>query len=101
MAADELHVGDLGTSLRCTILDGSSAVNVSGANSLYLIFRKPNGTSVTKTASIVDSENGIIEYITESGFLDQTGLWRLQGQVSLGSYAWKSDVKSFKVYENL
>jgi hypothetical protein len=102
----EVHLNDIGTSFVVTINDCVSgtptALDVSGATTLQLIFKSPSGTSSTKTASLnTDGTDGKIKYTTVSGDLNETGTWRLQAYVVIGSGTWRSEVDTFKVYENL
>jgi len=100
--ADEIHCFDQGTALRCTILDCDTPVNVSGAVTLDIILKRPDGALLTKAASLVtDGTDGKIEYITASSDLSMAGLWKLQCVVGFESYQWKSSVSSFRVFENL
>lgn len=102
MAADEIHVQDIGTQFKVTIKDGTSVVDVSGASTLQLIFQKPSGTNVTKTASLfTDGTDGIIMYNSESGVLDEAGIWKMQGYIVDSSNSWRSDIQTFRVHRNL
>ena len=104
---EELHVGDIGTIVRATISDtGSdgtkSVLNVSGALTKELIFRKPDGSKLTKTAIYTtNGTDGKIQYVTQSGDLDTAGSWNLQAYIVTPSGTWYSSIGSFKVYENL
>ena len=82
--AEEVHVGDIGTIFRATMYDGSTVLDISGASTLQLIFAKPDGTTLTKTAVLTnDGTDGIMEYITVDGDLDTKGDWKIQGYVAL------------------
>ena len=104
---EELHNGDIGTIIRATIrdlqADGSKIIlDISSASLMELIFRKPDGTKITQTAVFTtDGTNGQIEYVILIGDIDQDGDWKVQGRVVLPSGDWKSDIKTFKVHENL
>lgn len=102
MSANEIHIGDIGTAIRCTIKDDTSIVDVSGASVLQLIFRKPDGTITTKDASFyTNGSDGIIQFITTSSFLDQVGTWKVEGYVVINDGHWKSDIKRFKCHRVL
>ena len=104
---EELHLNDVGTSIRITVNDcdangNQSPLDVSTASTLEISFKKPCGDSETKTASLVtDGTDGQIEYITTSGDLDETGPWKLQVRVVNVNGDWRSNVGSFTVYENI
>ena len=105
MAANEIRKDDSGTIFEREIKDGDSVVDVSGAvgaNTKEIIFKKPDGTIVTKSAAFSGSgTNGKIQYVAETGFLDQLGIWKWQGHIVLAAGDWKTDILEFKVSENL
>lgn len=101
-----IHNGDLGTTFLLTITeaDGTTAVDVSTATKLQMIFEDPAGTSTTKTASLnTTGTDGKIKYVSESGLIDVVGTWRVQGYVEFGGGTSKyySTVTEFMVYDNL
>lgn len=98
----EVHLNDIGTIFRITLLSGSTAVDVSGASSKYILFRKPDGTTLQKTATFyTDGSDGIVEYTAVSGDLNATGTWKIQARVTLTNGTWSSNQESFKVYPNI
>lgn len=104
MAAGEIHVGDTGTVFRVTIYDQDNVVrDISTYTTKQLIFRKPDGTILTKTADFyTDGTDGIIQWTTTSASdLDLDGTWKLQAKVASGSNSHKSDIVDFKVWPNL
>ena len=104
---EEAHVSDIGTVFRVTVYDidsggTTSALNISAASTKQLIFGKPDGTTLTKTATFTtDGSNGQIEYSTVSGDLSKAGTWSLQAYIVTSGGEWRTDVGTFKVYENL
>jgi len=102
VATEEVHVGDIGTRFQVTILDGPSLVDLTGATVTDIIFKKPDGTTVTKGATVIGSPlDGVIEYVTVSGDIDAAGQWRLQVHLALPGGDWRSDIGCFTVYANL
>ncbi len=102
MAADEIHVNDIGTVLIFTIKDGSSVVDVSTATTKQIIFSNPSCSTVTKSGSFTtDGTDGKIQYTTVSGDLDVGGTWRAQAYIVIGGNEWHSDITSFEVHPNL
>lgn len=103
MATSEIHVGDVGTAIRATIKDEDDVVvDVSAATTKQLIFEKSDCTEVTKTATFyTDGTDGIIQYVTESGFLTVAGVWRVQAYIVLPGGEWKSDIYEFRVHKNI
>lgn len=103
---EELHYNDIGTVIMTTINDcvsgTSSPLDVSSAVSVSLVFQSPSGVSSTKTAVFnTDGSDGKIKYITQDGDLNEVGAWRMQAIVSFATSSFRSNVKTFKVYENL
>lgn len=103
MAANEIHVGDIGTIFEVTIMDGASVINISSALSLEIIFVKPDKIKVVNTAVLSsDGIDGKMRYtISSISELDLKGNWKLQGKVKLPSGTWSTDIDKFKVYGNL
>lgn len=100
--AIELHVADVGTVIRATVKDGDTAVDISAATTRKLIFRKPDGTVVEKTATnVTTGTDGQMAYTIVAGDLDQVGSWRVQGKVTIGTATWNTDTKAFRVHPNL
>ena len=77
MAADEIHQYDIGTRFEITLKDEGNSpeiVDVSTASVTEIIFKKPDGNTVTKTAGFTtDGTDGKIEYTTLANDLDTVG----------------------------
>ena len=102
MAANEIHKDDVGIQFRITVNEDGSAKNLSGFSTLQLIFKKPSGSKLTKTASfLTDGTDGIITYTSASGDLDEDGNWFIQARIADGGSDRKSDIGKFKVHDNL
>ncbi len=98
----EIHVEDIGTSFRVTVYDGNVIVDIASASTMTLNFFKPDKTTLSKTAvHFTDGTDGILEYITISGDLDQAGKWKIQAVVTLPTGTWSSDITKFTVYANI
>jgi hypothetical protein len=101
MAANEIHLNNVGTEFRVTVLESGSAVNVSAATN-YIKFSKPDNTLVTQSGTLyTDGSDGIITYTSASGDLDTVGTWKIQAFVDFGVNEFYSDIGTFKVYKNL
>ena len=98
-----IHQNDIGTTIKVKIVDCSNnAVDISSAGTMQIVFKKPSGTTLTKTASFfTDGTDGIILCIIADGDLDEVGSWKLQSIVIIGTYVWHSSFESFKVHRNL
>jgi len=103
---EELHYNDIGTVILTTINDCvsgvSSPLDVSSAISVSLVLKSPSGISNTKTASFnTNGSDGKIKYTTVDGDLNEVGTWRMQAVVNFPTSSFRSNVKTFRVYENL
>lgn len=102
MPANEIHVGDIGTRFIVTVKDGDDIIDISSATTKNLIFRKPDGTLLTKAASFyTDGTDGILTYSTVSGDLEDDGFWKLQGYLVITGGTWYTDIHDFNVHRNL
>jgi hypothetical protein len=99
----ELHVNDFGTVLTFTFLDESNeVVPLAGLTSREIIFKKPDGTRLSKTPSLTtDGSDGKVYYTLASGDFDVKGMWQVQGRAANASSNYYSDVLTFKVFENI
>jgi len=98
----EVHVGNIGTIFRGTVRDAAGVVDISGASTLQLFFKKPNGQVLTRTATLTTTgTDGQLEYETVAGDLDVSGVWQWQGYVVTSDGAWKTDIKTEQVFPNL
>ena len=102
MAAEEIHVGDVGTQLVVTVKDNTTVVDIASATAKYITLKRPDGTSLQKNTSFVtDGTDGQMQYTTVSGDLSICGSWKMQGKVEITSGDFNTDITSFKVYRNL
>lgn len=100
--ASEIHYGDIGVNFNITVMNGTAVLNVSNANSINIIFQKPDNSDLIKTASLItDGTDGNIRYTTVSGDLDQIGTWQIQAKVDFGASVFSTDIQKFKVYRNI
>jgi hypothetical protein len=98
-----IHNADIGTIFRLTITDTDEAViDVSSASVKYLYFQKPDGTKIKRTATFyTDGSDGIIQYTSISGDIDQTGLWQVQGYVETSDGKFFTEKTGFSVLATL
>ena len=54
------------------------------AATISLLFRKPDGTSLTGSATVTDGPGGVAEYVCSTTDLDIIGGWRLSWKVVAG-----------------
>jgi len=102
MSLREIHNSDIGTVFRVTLYNNTVIFDASALTTKNLIFKKPDGTIITKEATFyTNGTDGIIEYKTVSGDLDQNGVWALQAYLETPLGSWKTSTTMFRVYDNL
>lgn len=96
--SSKIFAGDTGTEFRISITDDGTAVDISSATELYIIFKKPDGEILTVSANLwSDGTDGIIYYNTVDGDLNQSGQWRIEALVNLGGSVFYSSIGTFTV----
>jgi len=96
------HVGDIGTPFTITVhkTDGISILDVSSTTARNIIFTKPNGIKLVKSADLAtDGTDGKILYKIQSGDIDVSGTWKIRGQVTFVNGNWFTDELSFTVLD--
>lgn len=85
--------------------DGVTAVvNLASVTQKDFIIRKPSGAVVTKTAVFfTDGSDGILQYPSDLGLLDETGVYDLQADLVFpaSGYDGPTAVGSFRVLANV
>jgi hypothetical protein len=95
-------MNDVGVLFRQTMYESDAILDLSSATELEMRFKKPDGTVLTKTATLSDDgTDGRLQYASIAGDLDQLGEWKVQPRVAFGSNQWYGTVDKFRVYENL
>lgn len=99
----EIRLNDVGVRIKATIYDlDGNVVDLSSYTTLTFNFEKPDGSIIPKTASLsTDGMDGQVEYITESGVIDQIGIWNFQVYVVLGVNSYSSTETRFRVTRKL
>ena len=105
---EEAHVNDIGTIFRVTIYDttstgGSVITDVSDATTITFTFKRPDGTTFTKSGSFTsDGTDGKVQYATVDGDLNGAGTWGLQILVlTSAGFSHNTNVATFRVFENI
>lgn len=80
-----LYKDEYGVRIRITIVDrGGLPVDLTGGSSRYLV-QKPSGATATWSSSIIDAANGVTEYIIQSGDLDESGVYKINPEITFSS----------------
>lgn len=99
---EEIHKNDIDTKFLVTIKDRTTIVDISSTTTKEIIFKKSDGTVVTKIATLeTDGTDGKMYYKSLADDLNMSGSWMLQGKVVIGTGTWKSSIGLFTVYDNL
>lgn len=95
MSVARAHKGDIGRQFK---LDAGE--DISTATVVQIKYKKPDDTTGTWTAAVVDNNYGAYttSLITD---LDQTGKWWIQLYVEMGGARIHGAVASFHVYKRL
>lgn len=101
MSKSEIHVGNVGTTLRVIVKDENGVRDVS-TSTIEFVFLKPNQERLEKEGEFyTDGTDGSVKYVFESGDLDIAGLWKYQVKVIDGDNIYYTDVGTFKVSPNI
>ena len=97
------RLNDFGSRIIVNIIDSNGEdFDLSSATVLKFVFKRPDGSFEEKPASLVTNGlDGKIEYVVESGFLNQNGIWEFQAYIENPVGSWHSNINSFLVWENL
>lgn len=68
---------------QATLTKDGSLWNLTGAT-IVVYFKRPDGTTFNKTASLLNAAAGQVNYDSATGDLNQAGNWTRSWQVTLG-----------------
>ena len=71
-----------------------TGIDVSGASSALVLYKKPSGSTGTWTATV--SGNDVV-YDVQAGDLDEVGTWQIQPKVIVGGEDGYGDIKQMIV----
>lgn len=87
----KVYEGDIGTVIE---LDVGEDISSSSTRRIY--YTKPSGTTGFWAATLVGTSR--ISYTTESGNLDEDGVWSLQAYIVTASGTWRGETVKLRVY---
>lgn len=102
-----MHKGDWGTPIVVTIKECDEngvlqIVPLQTAIDLTLFLRKPDGTVLTKVATLyTDGTDGKLVYTTIDGDIDDDGTWEVEAAIEFTTAKWYADVDTFPVLPTL
>lgn len=99
----EVQESTIGVLIEYTVLDtDGDALDISGATTKKLVFKKPNGVVITKDAEYVtDGADGKLQYASITGDLAPYGTWQVQAYIVRSGLDGRTETGSFSVLKNL
>ena len=98
----EIRKDNIGIQFVVNVKDGDDPEDISAYTTRQIIIRKPNGSILTKTATLsTDGTDGACYCVSEDGDLDLVGVYRLQIRLSTSSVDYTTNIGSFRVSTNL
>lgn len=93
----------VGVIIQYTVLDyNANPLDISSATVKSLVFKKPDGTVVTKTATFVtNGTDGKLKYTSIAGDLAPYGTFSVQAMLTMTGFDGRSEVETFDVERNL
>lgn len=100
---EEMQLLEEGVAIVLPVVDETGAVvDISAASSLTIYLKGPDKIVDTYTAVLTtDGTDGLMQYVTATGDIDQTGIWEAQGEVVLSGFTHPTVVSKFKVLRNI
>lgn len=81
--------------------DSETIVDISDADTKHILLMDPNHDVVSYPAGFyTDGTDGIIKLITDSGYLDDVGLYQYQGKISISGGIYYSDINILVVLDD-
>lgn len=95
--------GDGDIQVVISVIDDSGvAVDISGASALVLLMQKPDGTTFSKTSTLINNgRDGKMGYALDASDLDQSGIYQFQGSFAIVGVPKSTIVGQVKVAENI
>jgi len=98
----DLHVGDIGTIIYINIVEGGEALDISSATTKTIRFQKKDKTTMDKDGEFkTDGTDGILQYTTLTGDIDQKGRWLAQAYLEMPTWKGYSAKVEFQVDDPL
>jgi hypothetical protein len=79
-SSTSIQLGDTGTEISISL---SGTVDTSTIISSTIRYRKPSGTTGEWTGTVVDE---LVQYVTQSGDIDEAGVWYIQAFFDTGTW---------------
>ncbi len=95
----ELHVGDIGTEVIISLVDGDDPVNLTALSSAVIKVQRPNKTTKEISATVLgEVEEGKLIGIAPEGTFTIDGYYHIQAFLTIGTWKGHSEAKQVIVY---
>ena len=111
--SDNLQAGVVGATIRVTCVQPQTAaekaagaprvpLDISASTVHELIFRRPDGSVVTKPALFVtDGADGALQWTSQAGDVEPWGTYSVQPNIVMPSFTGRGQRAAFEVLKNL
>jgi hypothetical protein len=99
----EVQESTAGVLIEFVVLDDAGApLDISGASTKKLYFRKPNGITISKDAEYTtNGADGKLQFSTTANDLSPYGLWQVQAYLIKSGLDGRTETATFNVLKNL
>ncbi len=95
----ELHVGDVGTEIIISLVDGATPEDLTALTSAVIKVQRPDKTVVEIAAEVVgDPEDGVIKGVVQAGTFLRVGYHMFQVSLTIGTWTGHSESSSQYVH---
>lgn len=102
LQSSDISKGVVGLTIDLAVYEKNVPRDISTATGMKFAFQRPDGTTFERDAIFSnDGKDGRLNYVTNSGDLDQAGKWRVQAFIVLGTFSGHSSITEFYVNDTL
>jgi len=102
MGWTDINAGDYGWIGKLRIVEDGGPVDLTAFTTRQMIFRTPDGATLTKTASFdTNGVDGVLRYEVLTGDIATPGRWLVQARVSRTGAQITTEAHAFDVAERL
>mgnify|MGYP001413586379 CR=1 FL=1 len=99
-----IYAGEVGTIFEIIMKDPTTdlPIDISAATLKKIFFQDPSGNKEGRDAVfLTDGKDGIIQYTSVEGDIDQEGIWKMQGYIEIGDSHLSGGIVPFPVLDTL
>ena len=99
---DEVHVGDIGTIIRISIVERSLPLDLTDATVIKIKFKKKDRSTFMVDGSVYGpATDGVIQCISDTTYFTSKGKVSVQVYIEYPSGKWHTSEAEFEVFENI